>query len=194
MTRLLASIPAIFLSMMAHANTHVEVFTDLGSFFVELYDETPATKDNFLQHANSEFYDNLLFHRVIDHFMIQSGGIETTLGRREPLVKELQNESSPERKNLRGTIAMARFSDPNSATSQWFVNVKDNPHLDAKADQPGFTVFGEVSCGMNIVDAIAKEPTIQYKQFEALPKLPVRVILIEPVGVDSYDRSQCKRK
>lgn len=133
----------------------------VGQITIELYpDKAPATVENFLQYVRTGFYDNLFFHRVIDNFMIQGGGyyaIEYTVylaPTNPPIINESYNNLS----NLRGTIAVARTGDPNSATSQFFINQVDNFFLDRQnaADGFGYCVFGNVVGGMNVVDGIAK--------------------------------------
>lgn len=123
----------------------------------------PLTVDNFLAYVATGFYDGTLFHRVIAGFVIQGGGY--TPGNEVPASKTptrppIVLEASPERRNLRGTLAMARTAAPDSATSQYFINLVDNPNLDAQgAAQPGYAVFGRVVAGIEVVDAIAAVPT-----------------------------------
>ena len=137
----------------------VVIETDRGAIHLAL-DRTraPVTVDNFLKYAESDFYGDTVFHRVIPGFMIQGGGLTADLGRKDtraPIV----NESSNGLENARGTIAMARTRDPDSATSQFFINLTDNPNLDGTSSAPGYTVFGRVIEGMEVVDAIAELPT-----------------------------------
>jgi cyclophilin family peptidyl-prolyl cis-trans isomerase len=139
--------------------------TNLGDILIELFpDDAPVTVDNFLHYVNSGFYDDLLFHRVIENFMIQGGGYyveDNTIYKRWP-GDNIINESYNGLSNLRGTIAMARSSEPNSANSQFFINHQDNLFLD-RANDPcgiGYCVFGHVIDGMDVVDEIAQAPTI----------------------------------
>jgi peptidyl-prolyl cis-trans isomerase A (cyclophilin A) len=139
----------------------VEVKTSMGTFQIELYpDKTPKTVENFLKYVDDKFYDETIFHRVISDFMIQGGGYTKDMAKkatREPVVNEAKTGVS----NTRGTVAMARTSDPNSATAQFFVNVKDNPNLNYK-NQPGgdgYCAFGKVISGMDVVDKIKAVPT-----------------------------------
>jgi cyclophilin family peptidyl-prolyl cis-trans isomerase len=131
--------------------------TNYGDIVIDLdYDAAPITVENFEAYVNDEFYNNLTFHRVIDGFMIQGGGFYADLSKREPTRDPIINEFG--RSNLRGTVAMAKTPGfPNSATSQFFINLGDNsgppPALDTQ--NGGFTVFGEVVSGMDVVDAIA---------------------------------------
>jgi len=141
--------------------TLVEVKTSMGSFRIELRgDKAPRTVENFLAYVDAKFYDGTVFHRVSADFMIQGGGFDKDLNKkptREPVINEAKGGLS----NTRGTVAMARTSDPNSATAQFFVNVKDNAKLDQK-DEPGrdgYCVFGKVVAGMDVVDKIKAVPT-----------------------------------
>ena len=149
----------------AQDNPKVVLETNFGDIVIELFpDDAPITVDNFLGYVNSGFYDGLLFHRVIEGFMIQGGGyyiVENTIYSRQtggPIINESYNGLS----NIRGTIAMARSDEPNSATSQFFINHVDNTGLD-REDAPGdfgYCVFGQVVSGMNVVDAIAQTSVI----------------------------------
>jgi len=158
------------------ASPQVVIETTLGSFTLELYpDDAPATVENFLQYVDSGFYENTLFHRVIPGFMAQGGGF--TKGMVQKATKNpVKNESMTGRSNERGTIAMARTNDPDSATSQFFVNVKDNWSLDAKGPQHGYTVFGAVTSGMDVVDKIVNVPTTSKNYFRDVPKEDVVIL------------------
>jgi len=141
------------------ARPHVLFETSKGSFEIELFpDQAPKTVANFLDLVDGGFYDGLIFHRVIPGFMIQAGGYDTKMGYREA-PRTVPNESRNSLKNARGYLAMARTADPDSAGSQFFINVTNNPHLDAKPGQPGYTVFGRVVEGMDVVAAIEDVPT-----------------------------------
>ncbi len=149
------------------------VETSLGSFEVTLRpDLAPETVNNFKQYVAEDFYEGTVFHRVIPGFMIQGGGFDKNLDRlttRDPVV----NEAKPTAKNLRGTIAMARTSDPDSATSQFFINLANNGFLDAGVRGAGYTVFGKVTDGMGVVDAIASKPTGHQRGMADVPEQPV---------------------
>ncbi len=133
----------------------VEIATTQGTFVLELWpEEAPATVENFLMYVDRGFYDGLVFHRVIPDFMIQAGGFDAALAYKDP-IGSVVNESVGGPRNLRATVAMARQRNPNSADSQFFVNLKDNRHLDADGQRPGYTVFGRVVIGMDIVDRIS---------------------------------------
>jgi len=140
----------------ADKNPIVVVETSMGSFKMELYpDKAPKTVKNFLGYVDDKFYDGTVFHRVIPTFMVQGGGFEP--GMKEKKTKEaIQNESDNGLSNTRGSVAMARTNEPNSATAQFYVNVKDNDFLDrAKSrDKVGYCVFGKVIEGMEVVDKI----------------------------------------
>ncbi len=134
--------------------------TSLGDFVVEVYpDKAPKTVANFVQYAKDQHYAGTVFHRVIDGFMVQGGGFGTDMkekATRPPVPLEANNGL----KNDRGSIAMARTSNPHSATAQFFINVKDNPNLNAPSpDGYGYTVFGKVVSGMEVVDKIRVVPT-----------------------------------
>lgn len=137
----------------------VQFQTSQGEFVVELYPEkAPKTVNNFLQYVNAKFYDGLIFHRVIPNFMVQGGGYNAKYEEkiaRPPISLEALNGL----KNEAGTIAMARTNDPNSARAQFFVNVKDNPALNAKGPDDGYTVFGRVISGMDTINKIKDVPT-----------------------------------
>ena len=137
--------------------TLVVVETNHGSFKIALdAARAPKTVENFLRYVDDQHYDGTVFHRVIDGFMVQGGGYDEKLERR-PTRDPVQNEADNGLKNKRGTVAMARTSDPNSATAQFFVNVADNGFLDHKSKQAseyGYCVFGEVADGMDVVDKI----------------------------------------
>ena len=139
--------------------TEVAICTDLGSLTVELNDEqAPLHAANFLEYVDQGYYSGTVFHRVIADFMIQGGGFDRRLDRKQTLAPVV-NESGNGLSNLRGSLAAARTDDPNSATAQYYINVADNDQLDGSAGSPGYTVFGRVTQGMDVVDAIAALPT-----------------------------------
>ena len=152
----------------------VRLETSMGTIVIELDRQAaPVTVKNFLEYAESGFYDGTIFHRVMPGFMIQAGGFTNNLERkktRNPILNEAKNGLS----NKRGTIAMARTSDPNSATSQFFINHRDNTPLDyAAGGNPGYAVFGKVTEGMDIVDAIAAVKTATRNGMDDVPVEPV---------------------
>lgn len=151
----------------------VLVETSLGSFEVTLRpDIAPETVSNFRQYVADDYYDGLIFHRVIPGFMVQGGGFDADL-RSQRTRKPVVNEAKPTAKNLRGTIAMARTQNPDSATSQFFINLADNGFLDAGVRGPGYAVFGKVTDGMGVVDAIASKPTGRQRGMADVPDEPI---------------------
>ena len=147
------------------ANPQVDLDTTAGRIRIELYaDAAPKTVANFLDYVKAKHYDGTQFHRVIDGFMIQGGGFTTDFKQkptRPPVVNEAEASSKAGILNTPGTIAMARTSDPNSATSQFFINVNDNRSLNFRSPDPqgiGYTAFGKVVSGMDVVSKIAKAP------------------------------------
>ena len=132
--------------------------TSMGTMTIELWpDKAPRTVENFLSYVDKGFYDGTIFHRVIKNFMIQGGGFTTRMQQKETL-PPIQNEARSDVKNERGTLAMARTSVVNSATAQFFVNVKDNDSLNHRDDTPdgfGYAVFGRVTDGMDVADKIS---------------------------------------
>jgi cyclophilin family peptidyl-prolyl cis-trans isomerase len=154
--------------------------TSLGSFLVELAtDDAPITCQNFLDYAESGHFDGTVFHRVIPGFVIQGGGLTADLKQKKTRAP-IKNEASNGLKNRRGTLSMARTNDPNSATSQFFVNLKDNVSLDAGRGSAGYAVFGHVAQGMDVVDKIAAVATTTRGHYEDVPVEPV---VIESVTV-----------
>jgi cyclophilin family peptidyl-prolyl cis-trans isomerase len=165
------------------ANPVVLVETSLGNFKIELFeDKAPVTVKNFLQYVNDKHYDGTVFHRVISDFMIQGGGFEP--GMKEKKTRDpIKNESSNGLSNQKYTVAMARTREPNSATAQFYVNVKDNTFLDkAKAqDGVGYCVFGRVIDGTDVVDKIKAVETGTAKGFENVPTKDVVIKSIKVV-------------
>jgi peptidyl-prolyl cis-trans isomerase B (cyclophilin B) len=151
----------------------VTLQTNHGDIVIETFDaKAPATVQNFLAYCRSGFYDNTIFHRVIKGFMIQGGGFEPGMNQK-PTEKPIKNEADNGVKNERGTLAMARTSDPHSATAQFFINVVDNGFLDFKSpsrDGWGYCVFGKVTEGMDVVDQIRKVATASSGGHQDVPK------------------------
>ncbi len=160
-------------------NPVVVVKTSLGTFKAELYqDKAPGTVANFLKYVDDKFYDGTIFHRVIDGFMIQGGGMDKDLAKK-PTRASIQNEAKNGLKNTTGTLAMARTPDPHSATAQFFVNVKDNAFLDYPgSDGWGYCVFGKVTEGMDVVDKIKAVATTTKG---GTPNVPVTPVVIESI-------------
>ncbi|QYJ77896.1 peptidylprolyl isomerase [Shewanella acanthi] len=139
---------------------------------------TPITGQNFKQYVDKSFFDGTLFHRTINNFVIQGGGFTSGLNHKDT-DEPIKNEAAVGISNERGTIAMARTQAPDSATSQFFINVLDNPHLDASASSYGYAVFGQVTEGMDVVDQISIVPTTSINGFN---DTPVDEILIESIS------------
>ena len=163
----------------------VLIKTNLGEMTVELYpDKAPKTVENFLAYVNGKFYDGTVFHRVIDNFMIQGGGFTPDL-RQKATRPAIANEAKNGLSNSRGTLAMARTGDPNSATAQFFINVVDNPRLDftseANGSTWGYCVFGKVISGLDVVDKIKAVPTGAQGPFKS--DVPTTPVVIEKISV-----------
>jgi len=161
------------------AGTRVALETSKGTIVLELDAErAPKTVENFLGYVRSGHYDGTIFHRVISGFMIQGGGFDADMHQkstREPI----QNEADNGLKNMRGTIAMARTNDPNSATAQFFINTVDNGPLDHRSKDVrgwGYAVFGQVVEGMDVVDAIAAVATTRKGPYSDVPAEPVTIL------------------
>jgi peptidyl-prolyl cis-trans isomerase B (cyclophilin B) len=150
----------------------VKLETTKGAIVIEVNDTAaPVTAANFLQYVNDGFYDGTIFHRVIPNFMIQGGGFTADM-KQKTTRPSIVNEGKNGLKNKRGTLAMARTNDPNSATGQFFINLIDNAFLDydAARNNPGYAVFGQVVEGMDVVDAIAKVKTGIKGMFQDVPE------------------------
>jgi cyclophilin family peptidyl-prolyl cis-trans isomerase len=147
--------------------------TSKGDFTVELFTEdAPISSENFLQYVDSGFFDGTIFHRVIPGFMIQGGGFTADMKQKDN-GEPIKNEAKNGKKNLRGTLSMARTNDINSATSQFFINLKDNDFLDNKPGNYGYAVFGQVTSGMEVIDAIAAVKTGRRGHHDDVPVEPV---------------------
>lgn len=159
-------------------NPQVVIKTSEGDITLRLFrDKAPITVDNFLSYVGSGYYNGTIFHRVIPDFMIQGGGFGPDMTDKEsgdPIVNESKNRLH----NIRGTIAMARTGDPDSATSEFFINQRSNLRLDWAPGAEGYTVFGEVILGMNIVDFIATAPTGKVGHMSDVPLEPIIIIEI----------------
>ena len=158
--------------------------TNVGQIVLELNPQAaPETVKNFIQYVEERFYDGIIFHRVIENFMIQAGGHRFDLTPKNSNHPPITNESDNGLKNLRGTIAMARTPVPDSATSQFFINHKTNTFLDHQKNRPGYAVFGKVAKGMDIVDKIATSETKAVGRLTDLPAKTISIIkarLIKP--------------
>lgn len=158
----------------AWATPTVELQTSLGNIVVELNaDKAPKSAANFLQYAKSGFYNGTVFHRVIPGFMIQGGGFDSKMSQKATQAP-IENEARNGLKNQRGTLAMARTSDPHSATAQFFINHADNSNLDHPSfDGWGYAVFGKVVQGLDVVDKIAQQRTTNVGPHQNVPQTPI---------------------
>lgn len=163
----------------------VVVETSIGNYTLELYpDKAPKTVENFLRYVDEGFYTNSVFHRVIPRFVVQGGGFGPGMVKKSthaPII----NESDNGLKNTRATISMARTGDPNSATSQFFINVVHNIGLDYRQGRQGYAVFGKVIEGMDVVDKIIKSPTKTVGPFQDVPKQDIMILSAYRKGEES---------
>ena len=193
---LLALLPGLLL-----ANPVVRLDTTAGPITIELYeDKAPQSVANFLQYVDSGFYNGTQFHRVISGFMIQGGGFDQS-GQRKATRKPIQNEADNGLKNKRGTLAMARTSNPHSATAQFFVNLVDNRNLDFTGKNSrgwGYAVFGAVTDGMNVVDNIARERTTSQRlngmMARDVPEVPILITKAYRLEGDSKAANQANEE
>lgn len=154
--------------------TRVKLETSLGDIVVELFEtEAPKTAANFLSYVKDGFYDGTIFHRIIPGFVVQGGGMLPGLKPKEG-GDPIKNEAAKAPKNLRGSLSMARTSDPDSATTQFFINLVDNRSLDySGAANAGYAVFAKVVEGMDVVDAMAEKPTTTHFPYQDVPKADI---------------------
>ena len=154
----------------------VELDTNMGAIVIELNEKkAPKTVENFLNYVKSGHYDGTIFHRIIDGFMIQGGGMDAEMNEKATNAP-VENEADNGLKNDKGTIAMARTQDPHSATSQFFINVKDNDFLNHSGKNMqgwGYTVFGKVTSGMDVIDKMRGVPTGRFGMHADVPNEPV---------------------
>jgi peptidyl-prolyl cis-trans isomerase A (cyclophilin A) len=160
----------------AQSVNRVKFQTSQGDFVVELQaDKAPKTVENFLRYVADKHYDGTIFHRVIDGFMVQGGGFTPAMVQK-PTRAPIPLEASNGLKNDVGTIAMARSGNPNSATSQFFINVANNASLNApQPDGFGYAVFGKVVSGMDVIDKIRQSPTGNQNGFQNVPSTPISI-------------------
>jgi peptidyl-prolyl cis-trans isomerase B (cyclophilin B) len=167
----------------AAVNPRVVVETSKGRIVIELFPQkAPATVQNFLAYVDAGFYTGTVFHRVIPNFMIQGGGLTADM-QKKPTEKPVANEADNGLKNTRGSVAMARTSEPHSATSQFFINTADNEFLNHRGKTPqgwGYAVFGRIAEGMSVVDAISGVKTGSSGMFQDVP--------VEPVVIEKVQR------
>lgn len=160
-------------------NPQVVIVTNHGEITLRLFlDRAPVTVENFLAYVDSGHYKGTIFHRVIPRFMIQGGGFLPDMSEKE-VGPGIINESKNKLHNVRGTIAMARTNDPDSATAQFFINQRTNLQLDWAPKRPGYTVFGEVTNGIDVVDFIASSPSQTVGPYADVPTEPILIIDIK---------------
>lgn len=182
--------------------------TTLGDLKIALYPErAPVTVDNFLHYVDSGFYNGVIFHRIIPGFVVQGGGFDQEYQHKNTQAP-IANESNNGLRNLRGTLSMARTNDPNSATTQFFINLKDNPQLDYRPMQSGYAVFGKLVAGLEVIDAMAKQPQGDHQGvFENAPNTPIVIerayryhpeneqkIAVEPPAAKSAEPAPAKEQ
>jgi cyclophilin family peptidyl-prolyl cis-trans isomerase len=172
--------PSDPMPVSANQSVHVKIKTSEGSIVLELYpDKAPLSVANFLKYVDDQYYDGTIFHRVINGFMVQGGGMIMQDGQLLPkqgVRPPIKNEASNGLKNIKGSVAMARRPDPHSATSQFFINVADNSQLDYPSfDGFGYTVFGRVIKGQDVVDKIRLAKTGQVGRMRDVPKETITI-------------------
>lgn len=171
----------VTVTVEAATKPRVLVTTSLGNFAMELEDElAPLHTANFLEYVDDGFYTDLIFHRVIDDFVVQGGGFDADL-EQQPTLDPVPLEASNGLLNLRATLGAARTNDPDSATSQWYVNLVDNDGLDPENNPPGFTVFGRVIRGFDVVDRIGNQPTQSENGFNDVPVNDIFIRSVERI-------------
>lgn len=156
----------------------VKIETTKGTIIVEVFtDKAPLSATNFLKLVDEGFYNGLIFHRVVANFVVQTGGYNAELNYKTPPAT-VPNESSNGLENTRGTIAMARQTDPDSADAQFFINMRDNPHLNPVGDRPGYSVFGQVLAGMDAAERIELSDTNIQAGMAGVPEHPIEIIAV----------------
>ena len=168
------------------ATPQAEVRTSMGTIVIDLYpDNSPKTVENFLRYVEDGFYDGTIFHRVMPGFMVQGGGFTRDM-QIKPVREPIPNEAGNGLRNVIGTVSMARTKDPHSATAQFFINLANNDFLDFKAPDEngyGYTVFGRVSAGMDVVEEMVKVPTATVGSHQHVPRQPVVIEHVQLLGL-----------
>jgi len=168
----------------AEATTQVRVSTNFGDFVVEVRnDRAPLTSANFLRYVREGFYSNTLIHRVVANFVIQGGGHDATTLQLKPTHDNVFNESGNGLQNKRGTVGLARGESPHSGNAQFYVNLVDNPDLDPVPTRWGYTVFGRVVQGMDVIEHIGETPTGTVGPFKG--DSPLKPVIIEKMDIIS---------
>ena len=186
----IAVLPAMLLALLASAAVHAEeptqvkVTTNMGEFVIEVYtDRAPLTAANFLRYVREGFYSNTLFHRVVANFVIQGGGHDATTLQLKPTHENIFNESGNGLQNKRGAVGLARAGPPHSGNAQFYVDLVDNAELDPVPTRWGYTVFGRVIQGMDVVDRIGETPTGANGPFKS--DAPLKPVIIQKVELIS---------
>ena len=168
----------------AEQTTQVRVTTNLGAFVIEVFDDrAPLTSANFLRYVREGFYSNTLFHRVVANFVIQGGGHDATTQQLKPTHDAVFNESGNGLQNKRGMVGLARGGPPHSGNAQFYVNLVDNPDLDPVPTRWGYSVFGRVVQGMDVIDRIGETPTGAVGPFKS--DSPLKPVIIEKMEIIS---------
>lgn len=179
---LLAATLGLLSASACAASSTMQIQTSMGTIEIELFDDqAPISVENFKKYTQAHFYQGTIFHRVIPGFMIQGGGFDAQM-QQKPTRPPIKNEAANGLKNTRGTLAMARTNHPNSATSQFFINVAENDFLNKNNMNDGYAVFGKVTKGMEVVDQIAKVPTTSVGPHQDVPVKPVEILSITSIG------------
>lgn len=173
------------------ANPIVEMRTSHGTIELELFaDKAPKSVENFIEYVKSGHYNGTVFHRVIDGFMIQGGGFDAGLSQK-PTRAPIQNEAKNGLRNEAGTLAMARTSDPHSASAQFFINLADNRFLDYPSrDGWGYAVFGKVTRGFDVVQKIGRTATRTLKGYQDVPEQPVTIESVRVIDAEKAGQSK----
>ncbi|MGE0633482.1 MAG: peptidylprolyl isomerase [Pseudobdellovibrionaceae bacterium] len=182
MNKIIGLLLTVCFSWSALANTVVRMETTMGNIDIELNDEkAPITAENFLKYVDSGFFEQTIIHRVVKNFVIQGGGLTQDMVEK-PTLPPIKNEAKNGLSNLRGTIGMARTNEIDSASSQWFINTKDNTRLDYRdEDHYGYAVFGKVISGMDIVDMIEAVVVHDIGEYGDVPVTPIVVTSVKRV-------------
>lgn len=178
----------------AEENPLVAIKTDRGTFIIELYSkEAPVTVQNFLTYVDNKFYDDTIFHRIIPGVVVQGGGFDVDY-REKRTNRPIKDESGNGLANKYKTVGMARYSNPNSATSQFFINLKDNEGFDATKTAAGYTVFGKVVAGMEVIEKISRVPRGAYGAFPEAPNESIRILSATRTSSTVVDNSTPAQK
>lgn len=181
---LLAACVTISVHSLAVENTLVAVKTDLGVFVIEVYPKAaPVTVQNFLGYVDAKFYEGTIFHRVVPGFVVQGGGMTVDFVEKQTR-KPVVNESLNGLKNDYQSVAMARQAAPDSATAQFYVNLQNNASLNATETKPGYTVFGKVVAGIEVIEKIAQEPRGMHRALPEAPNYAVRILSAERIDAN----------